>query len=114
MRVAAFQFDVRRGEVEANLAEVERALTEARERGVDLVLLPEMWPTSFVPDGQEGDWLAATEGALAHVVELSRTLGVAVAGSCLLALFASRFSGPRNSVMIRSSGDRICPNCWSR
>ena len=47
MRVGAYQFDVRRGEIEANLAEVERGLALARLvaacRYVDEVILGAPW-----------------------------------------------------------------------
>lgn len=82
MRVAALQFDVRRGEAAHNLGAVEGGLRAARERGVELVVLPEMWPTSF--PGANPDFealLAATEHADARVAALSRELGLAVCGS---------------------------------
>ena len=81
MRVAALQFDVRRGEVSANLEVVCTGLREARERGVELLLLPELWPTSFVPAGEKGDWVGASEEALGRVVDLAAELDLAVAGS---------------------------------
>jgi len=81
VRAAAFQFDVRRGDVAANLAAVERGLSAAAGRGVELVVLPEMWPTSFVADGDPREWQRETDAALARVQELSRELGLVVAGS---------------------------------
>jgi predicted amidohydrolase len=60
MRVAAFQFDVRRGDVGANLAAVERGLRAAVDGGIELVVLPEMWPTSFVAGGEPAEWLRST------------------------------------------------------
>lgn len=81
MRVAAYQFDVRRGEVSANLEAVEEGLRSAADRGVELCCLPEMWPTSFVADGEDSAWLAATEEALERVAELSRELELVVCGS---------------------------------
>ena len=67
MRVAAFQFDVRRGEVAHNLARVEEGLREAAEREVALVLLPEMWATSFVSDADDEGWLARSDEAVDRV-----------------------------------------------
>jgi len=86
MRAGAFQFDVRRGEVEANLARVEDGLVRAKEAGVDLLVLPEMWPTSFddpdrdEPDG-EPSLLDRSDAAVERVLRLSGELGVAVCGS---------------------------------
>lgn len=82
MRAAAFQFDVRPGDVAANLAAVEAALEQAAAGGVRLVCLPEMWPTSF-PSGEGPDaaLLAASDAALERLRELSGRLDLVVAGS---------------------------------
>lgn len=105
MRVAAFQFDVRRGEVARNLATVEAGLRRAAERGIELVVLPEMWPTSFVAEGEASDWLRATEAALERVGELSRALGLIVAGSA----FGAGEPGepPRNRLTVFARGERV-------
>jgi predicted amidohydrolase len=99
--VAALQFDVASRDPEANLAELQRGLEEAAARGVALVVLPEMWPTSF-PDARtpraleaaggprpEGvpfhaalpDPVGDTERALQRLRALSREHGVTVCGS---------------------------------
>ncbi|MBL8860118.1 MAG: hypothetical protein JNL28_16530 [Planctomycetes bacterium] len=84
MRVAAFQFDVRADDVDHNLSEVERGLRDAARQGCELVVLPEMWPTSFaggaVPIAQS---LAETERALECVAGWTRVLGLVVCGSAL-------------------------------
>jgi predicted amidohydrolase len=81
MRAACFQFDVG-VDVDANSREVERGLRDAARAGCALVVLPEMWPTSF----PQGDFdvdraLDATTRALDRVRELSRELGLVVCGS---------------------------------
>lgn len=81
MRVAALQFDIRRDDVAANLAAVEAGLTEAAAAGVELICLPEMWPTSFGAVPADAAAWRATEGALARVAELSEQLDLAVVGS---------------------------------
>jgi omega-amidase len=105
-RVAAFQFDVRRGEVQANLARVEEGLREAASRGISLVVLPEMWPTSFV-DLEEFDarWLPETQAALEHVSNLSAELDLMVAGSS----FAPGDLGqrPRNRLLLVDRGEEL-------
>lgn len=88
MQVAAFQFDVRRGEVERNLAAVEAGLRRAAKEGVQLVVLPEMWATSFVQGRDTGEaelarFTAAAEQAVERVGQLSGELGLVVAGSAL-------------------------------
>lgn len=104
MRAAAFQFDVRRGDVAANLAAVERGLGAAAERGIELVVLPEMWPTSFVADGDPDEWQRATDEALARIQELSHALGLVVAGS---AFGASGDRAPRNRLTVFVRGERV-------
>ena len=47
MRTAVFQFDVRIGEVDANLAAAARAARRAAEAGVDIVVLPEMGTAGY-------------------------------------------------------------------
>jgi predicted amidohydrolase len=82
MQVAALQFDVRRGDVDANLAEVERGLREAAASGVELAVLPEMWPTSFPDAGADiAAELAAAERALVRASELSAQLGLMLCGT---------------------------------
>jgi predicted amidohydrolase len=83
MRVAAFQFDVRTGAVPENLAAVERGLRAAAAQEIALVVLPEMWPTSFVADMHAERWLDETRAALARVAELARELALVVCGSAL-------------------------------
>jgi predicted amidohydrolase len=102
MRVGAWQFDVRRGDVDANLEEVERGVRAAAQEGVELLALPEMWPTSFVPYADEGDWVEASERAVEALAVLSRSSGVAICGSA----FARGPSGalPRNRLHLVERG----------
>ncbi|MCE9592929.1 MAG: hypothetical protein K8S98_01945 [Planctomycetes bacterium] len=109
MRIAALQFDVRRGDVEANLARVRRGLEVARQGAVELVLLPEMWPTSF-PDGDAdlAREVERTEQALVEIATLSRTLGLVLAGSAF-ARGAPSVPGepPCNRLTIHDRGERV-------
>lgn len=105
MRAAAFQFDVRRGEVTANLAAVAAGLREAAARGIELVVLPEMWPTSFVADGDPSVWQRESDAALERVGELSRDLGLVVAGSSFGAARAG--TPPRNRLSVFARGERV-------
>lgn len=105
MRIAAFQFDVRRADAAANLAQVEAALRAASERGFDLVVLPEMWATSFPASGADLAALAAEdERAQQRVQELSRELGLVVCGST----FGVRPSGkPANRWRLVDRGELL-------
>ena len=82
VKVAAFQFDLEAGDVEANLERVEAALHAAATEGVQLVDLPEMWPTSFVDVGpRAAELVEVSEKAVDRVRELSGELGLTVFGS---------------------------------
>lgn len=70
LNVAALQWDVRTGDVAWNLAAAEATLAEALAGGARLVVLPELWTTSFPgpwlgPDGGADGDLALIEGAAA-------------------------------------------------
>jgi len=107
VRVAAFQFDVLRGEVEANLAAVELALRLAAEQGVELVVLPEMWPTSFVAEA-DAALLARSADAVERVGALSRELGLVVAGSAFATVpGAAQDAAPRNRLTVFARGERV-------
>lgn len=80
LRAGALQIAPEEGAVERNLRAVEAGLRAAAERGVTLVGLPEMWPTSFVRD-VERDWWPETRDALARVAALSAELDLVVFGS---------------------------------
>jgi predicted amidohydrolase len=84
MRAAAFQFDVRTNDPEHNLRRVEEGLAAAADAGVELVVLPEVWPTSFLPaDADIEEELERSRAALARVAALSRELSLVVCGSTL-------------------------------
>lgn len=88
MKLAALQVEVRRGDLDHNLAAAEAAFAEAASRGAQLALLPELWPTAF-PDSSgstnPGDaaLAAANAEALAQAARWSAESGLLVAGSYL-------------------------------
>lgn len=82
MRVAALQLDVVSGQVDENLTLVETGLHEAAAAGVQLVALPEMWPTSFLASAVlEPAVYDKTQWALDLVRRLSRELDLVIVGS---------------------------------
>lgn len=82
MRAAALQFDVRRGDLAANLREVERGIARASEQRVDLLVLPEMWPTSFPDAGADlAAEQAAARAAVARLAELAAAHALMVCGT---------------------------------
>ncbi len=81
--VAALQWNVRRGDPEANLSKAGELLGEASRLGARLALLPEMWSTSFPAPGEEGI-LAEASRAQGELGRLSRELDLLVGGSAAL------------------------------
>src|SRR5262245_53477033 len=77
---ACVQFDVRRGDVEANLAAVGQGLEDAAGRGARICVLPEMWSTSFLPRFP-APVLQAAAAAESKLLELSRRHGMMIVGS---------------------------------
>ncbi|MFM7297594.1 MAG: nitrilase-related carbon-nitrogen hydrolase [Planctomycetota bacterium] len=102
MRVAALQFDVRRGASAANLSVVEQGLRAAARAGVELVVLPEMWASGFPGPQSDLDALVAGDGrSWQRVAELARELELAVAGS---AFGAAPGALPRNRARLLERG----------
>ena len=76
---ACIQFDVRRGDVVSNLASAEQGLREAAAQGARLAVLPEMWPTSFLPEVTDAV-LQASRKAEDAVTRLAAELQLTVVG----------------------------------
>jgi len=84
MRIGAFSFAPRRGDVEGNLAVVLDGLSEASATGCRLVVLPEMWTTSFAEFGDAGaarELCERSESALDQVAAFTEQHDVVVAGT---------------------------------
>lgn len=77
---ACVQFDVRRGEVAANLAQAEKGLEDAASHGARLCVLPEMWSTSFAAS-YDRELLARSDAAEERLRELSGVHGMVIVGS---------------------------------
>lgn len=80
MRVATLEIDLGTGAVGANLAAVLGGVRAAAAVGVDLVAVPEMWPTSFIPSAGAEDF-AASDEAVAELARATGELGIVVVGS---------------------------------
>lgn len=103
MRVAALQFDVRIADVEANRVSVRAGCARAAREGVELLVLPEMWPTSFLKE-VDTDALNASEQAEAELMELSRDFRLIVCGSS----YGKTESGkPANRLALYDHGTKI-------
>jgi predicted amidohydrolase len=89
VRVAALQFDIARGDIAANLRTAQDALARAAKEGLALVVLPEMWPSSFPEARADRESIAAlVRESESAVLELARTaagLGLLWCGSSFAA-----------------------------
>lgn len=79
-RAACVQFDVKTGDVAANVAAMRAGLDEAVAAGARLCVLPEMWSTSFSSSYDE-TLLAEAAAAEQELVELSAAHHLVVVGS---------------------------------
>jgi omega-amidase len=105
LRIAAAALDPRVGAVEQNLASAHAALAAAAARGVALLALPEMWPTSFTAEVDEG-LVRAGDAAVADLAAKANALGVTVVGSA----YAARAAGPpANRAHVLGPVDRASP-----
>ncbi|MHC4823261.1 MAG: nitrilase-related carbon-nitrogen hydrolase [Planctomycetota bacterium] len=80
IRIAAYPFDVRPGEVEHNLRCVLEALEMAVGAGAELLVLPEKWTTSFL-ESYPAEMRKGSEQALREVHDAARKSGLTVIGS---------------------------------
>lgn len=79
-KAAVIQYDVRLGDVERNMATVKRRITSLVGKGVQLILLPEMWATGFANDRLR-ELSESTPGILNELSKVSRELHVTTIGS---------------------------------
>lgn len=80
IRAAAIQFNVKQGDVDANLAYVREALRRAAGQGANLAVLPEMWSSGFAY--RDLNRLALrTAGIVDELLALSRELKLVIVGS---------------------------------
>ncbi|OEU45211.1 MAG: hypothetical protein BBJ60_01330 [Desulfobacterales bacterium S7086C20] len=74
------QFDVCLGEIDHNLAVAKRLITSLARKGVQLVLLPEMWSTGFVNDSLE-ELSETTPEILEELMRLAKKRQLTIIGS---------------------------------
>jgi predicted amidohydrolase len=80
INAAAIQFNVKQGDVDANLAYVREALKRAAAQGANLAVLPEMWSSGFAYRNLN-ELAGRTAGIVAELLELSRELKLVIVGS---------------------------------
>lgn len=80
INAAAIQFNVKQGDVDANLAYVREALRRVAGEGANLAVLPEMWSSGFSYRNLN-ELAQRTAGIVAELQELSRELKLVICGS---------------------------------
>lgn len=77
---AAIQFNVKQGDVDANLAYVRTALKRVADQGVQLAVLPEMWSSGFAYKNLN-ELALRTAAIVKELLELSLQLKLVIVGS---------------------------------
>jgi predicted amidohydrolase len=80
IHAAAIQFNVKQGDVDANLAHVRGALKRAADQGANLAVLPEMWSSGFAYKTLNELALRTAE-IVEELLALSRELKLVIVGS---------------------------------
>jgi len=80
IKAATIQFNVKQGDVDANLAYVRQALERVSTQGVQLAVLPEMWSSGFA-NRQLNELATRTAGIVDELLELSVRLKLVIIGS---------------------------------
>jgi predicted amidohydrolase len=85
------QMDVKLGDPTANWQTVQWMTAEAKRRGSDLVIFPELWSTGYDLE-HAADYATPTHmGLFAQVAALAQTHKIAILGSCLSLLGEGQF-----------------------
>jgi predicted amidohydrolase len=80
IQAAALQFNVKQGDVDANLAYVRAALRRVAGQSAQLAVLPEMWSSGFSYRNLN-ELAQHTPGIVEELLELSRDLKLVIVGS---------------------------------
>ncbi len=86
LTVALFQFDIKKGDLAANLEAVSTAARDASERGADWLILPELFSSGYDLENAK-EWGARnTDEAIPEIRRLAADCRLAIAGSYMLPL----------------------------
>lgn len=94
LTVAAVQFNIRLGDIEANWQAAEAGVRRAAAQGAKLAVLPEMWSSGY-DYRQLAELAMRTPEILSRLQALSAELGLTVVGS-----------------LAESDGDKVCNTAW--
>ncbi len=91
MKLGCIQLQVAFGDVEKNFSRVEELIREAANKGAEIVILPEMWNTSYALEKLEG--LADVDGerTKAFLSQLAKELHVHIVGGSVATKKGDKF-----------------------
>lgn len=91
MKVAALQWDVKRADGPANLVAAQAGLAQAVAGGCQLVVLPEVWATSFPEGRDQPELLHVADAGAEWAARASQAHGIVLAGTQLADAGEGRF-----------------------
>jgi predicted amidohydrolase len=101
--VSLGQMDVTLGEPEKNLDKVRALTAEARRRGSQLVVLPELWSTGYDLERCEEYATPVDEGTFAEAAQLAKEHSIHILGS----LLEATSDGFRNTAVVHSPAGQL-------
>lgn len=83
LTISLAQMEVILGQPEANFAKARELAAEAKRRGSDVLVLPELWATGYDLKNAAKHASGTDEGLFARVADLARERGIYIVGSLL-------------------------------
>jgi omega-amidase len=83
LTISLAQMDIALGQPQVNLAKVQELTAEAKRRGSDVVLFPELWSTGYDLENAEQHATRLDEGLFAELTALARENAIYICGSLL-------------------------------
>ncbi len=80
VKAAAVQFNIKLGDIDANVAYVQKALARLADQGANLAVLPEMWSTGYSYRNLN-DLALRTPEVVEELGRLSKEFGMVIVGS---------------------------------
>lgn len=104
MKLGCIQLQVAFGDVEKNFSRVEELVREAANKGAEIVILPEMWNTSYALEKLEG--LADVDGerTKAFLSQLAKELHVHIVGGSVATKKGDKFY---NTMLVYNNGGEL-------
>jgi omega-amidase len=109
LTISLAQMDIALGQPQVNLAKVQEWTAEARRRGSDVVLFPELWPTGYDLENAEQYATGLDEGFFTELAALARENAIHICGS-LLSMQDGRY---HNTAPLFSPAGK-CPGHYSK